>query len=283
MATLAISPSNGPGFPKIGEPEKRPYIKRELITPEKARQYLAMGREYDVRPSQGTVEMYARDMAAGQWRPDVAPICFDWNSVRLDGQHRLLAVIRFGQPVWMDVKRDMDPADWPFFDKGRKRGFGVTLRSEKHTNVAMKAAVATWLHRYAREDMFGTSPISDSEKYAALARHPFVTEASSAVMAAPERSIRLSAMAFVYTVALEHDEPLARRFFALVSTGVGFESSDHPAYLLRKKLIENRTTSRKQRQVYVAAIVVKAWNAFARGQTLRQLKQKPGDVFPQIA
>lgn len=90
------------------------------ITPALAREWLdGQGvnrtiRKYDV-------DRYARQMERGEWMVTHQGIAFNAAGRLIDGQHRLLAVIKAGTPVTMNVTFGMDDNAIKFIDTGVTR------------------------------------------------------------------------------------------------------------------------------------------------------------------
>jgi hypothetical protein len=108
-------------------PKYIPQGNMELITPEVAATYLKHN-EHNPRKvvSSKQVEAYARDMKAGEWFNNGEAIVFDANGNLKDGQHRLLAVVKAGVPVYMFVIRGVDPMVTTF-DYGLNRRMAAEL------------------------------------------------------------------------------------------------------------------------------------------------------------
>lgn len=99
----------------------------EWITPQKAREYL--GRNTNNRPiRRAVVEAYARDMAAGNWRVTHQGIAFSESGELVDGQHRLMAVIRAGVNVQMVVTRGVEDAAKVVIDQNAARSLADSLK-----------------------------------------------------------------------------------------------------------------------------------------------------------
>ena len=72
------------------------------VTPDMAETWLK--RNFNNRPvSQDTVNAYAREMKRGRWMPVHQGIAFDVNDALVDGQHRLLAIVKSGCTVRLMV------------------------------------------------------------------------------------------------------------------------------------------------------------------------------------
>src|SRR5262249_11917158 len=72
---------------------------------------------------QSDIFKYADDMLAGRWRLSFQGIAFDTSGRLIDGQHRLLAVLRSGMTIPFMVFRNVDMEIADSIDTGRKRSF----------------------------------------------------------------------------------------------------------------------------------------------------------------
>ena len=78
------------------------------VEPEQAQKWLERNiANRTLRPSR--VQEYATAMTEGRWRYTADPIRFDSDGKLIDGQHRLMAVVRSGCTVEMHVVRGLSP------------------------------------------------------------------------------------------------------------------------------------------------------------------------------
>ncbi len=111
------------------------------VTPALAQEWLAKN---DVNRTirSHNVSKYARNMGAGQWAMTGEPIKFSRFGKLLDGQHRLLAVIKSGATVKMLVVRGLDEESQVEMDSGAKRSASDALAFLGESNTALLAASA---------------------------------------------------------------------------------------------------------------------------------------------
>ena len=132
------------------------YSRTEVITPEKAAEYLS--RNIVNRPfKKDKIRQYAAAMRAGKWQLTHQGIAFKSTGELGDGQNRLKAVIEAGVPVEMTVFYDMDAT---ILDRGTPRSDRDTLiMSGIDSGVASKTATAAFnfLYKYA----YGSKPGDD--------------------------------------------------------------------------------------------------------------------------
>lgn len=127
-------------------------VKVEVITAERAREYLAYNEQN--RPlSWLTINKYASDMVAGRWMLSTDMIGFDTTGRLIQGQHRLNAVLvaeekQPGIEVPMMVGWGFPPSSYDVLDQGRMRSAAHVLMSHGMGNVARTAAMARQLLYY---------------------------------------------------------------------------------------------------------------------------------------
>ncbi|MDJ0554335.1 MAG: hypothetical protein QNJ68_07850 [Microcoleaceae cyanobacterium MO_207.B10] len=128
---------------------KKISIEIELITPEKAKEYLATRdtNKYTAFLKQSLVEMYAKDMRLGLWGIG-DPIKFNTLDELIDGQHRLEAVLQFGKPVKFYVVRNMLPECEGYIDLGvRTPAVVAKIRRLPITTASMATVKAMFTKR----------------------------------------------------------------------------------------------------------------------------------------
>lgn len=142
------------------------YQKTELITPERASELLLMNHA-NRTPSKSVIEKYARDMSAGKWELTHQGILLGKNNMVIDGQHRLMAVVKSGVTVSMMVfvNPELTSAlDVPV-DVGHKRGLDVLLGCSK-----LEVAVGNLAYSLCSGNTYCSA--SDVEPYVRLFKAP---------------------------------------------------------------------------------------------------------------
>ena len=121
------------------------------ITPEMAIDWLGRNRT-NRKLSQRTVQQYTEDMAAGRWVQTHQGIAFDTEGNLIDGQHRLVAVVRAKKPIEMLVSTGVEKTNGMLVvDNGRKRSIADQFRisgyeEDMYSNKAV-IAFANLLYR----------------------------------------------------------------------------------------------------------------------------------------
>jgi hypothetical protein len=103
------------------------------ISPELARQWLKTNFR-NRKVSDATVEAYARDAKTGNWIPTHQGVAFNDSDQLIDGQHRLLAIIKSGIPLdllvsfgWPTKVPGKQMTTMDAVDRGRTRSVGDQL------------------------------------------------------------------------------------------------------------------------------------------------------------
>lgn len=114
------------------------------ITPELAAYWMTFNIGNNRAISQNGVALYANDMTRGNFTLNPDAITFNKNGELTNGQHRLNAVIKSGQPINALVVFDFPVTQQDFmnFDTGRKRGSrdGLIVAGYKKDDLVLRAA-----------------------------------------------------------------------------------------------------------------------------------------------
>jgi hypothetical protein len=96
-------------------------IQKKLITPARASELLQSNVK-NRTPKNPVVSKYARDMANGKWKNDTFELIkISRSGVILDGQHRLMAVVKANIPIYFHVVEGVDDSVFDVLDTGSNR------------------------------------------------------------------------------------------------------------------------------------------------------------------
>jgi hypothetical protein len=145
------------------------------------------------------------------------------------------------------------------------------------------------LWRYENEFNLGDTSASPSHSQAeeVLRNHPGLRDSVKLVMGLCHRGSgsagSLCLLCFIHYVGSRINRDLADSFVNDVTKGIDL-NPESPAYLLRERLIANRVSKSKLPYIELAALYVKAWNAYVLGKTVRVLgwRRRQGEKFPEI-
>ena len=267
---------------------------QELVTPERASELLS--RNLGNRPvSDGRVTTYATAMRMGRWRTTPEPIILGLQDELLNGQHRLLALIRAGTAVEMTLSAGWPAEIFAVLDSGAKRSSADRLHGIGYQNCNILAAMAGWQCRWERRKV--TTSIVNAEVgfddlRITLERNPGlveITRRSHDRHMGELRPIPPAGALWAYYQMQRRDEDAAERFMEQVFRGENLTAAD-PAYVLRERLRRMRETSTRRMappQWVSIAMLVRAWNGFVLDKSVglsgQGLTTKIGARFPNFA
>lgn len=257
-------------------------IRVEKITPERAKELLATTRNRKVKP--GHVARLARDMTSGNWRSNsVAHVATTPDGeVMIDGQHRMMAVIASDTTVEMIVIYGESLHDQEVLDTGKARTLADTLTLRGEVNCNGLAAAIGWYWRRERGYYVSYPTLSIAEGLQVLSEHPALRQSLQPVRAV-SRQMKVPAglAACLHYEMTRIDPDSAADFWDKIDRGLDLHEH-HPIYLLRGRLIANATaTQAKVDTPVVQALIIKAWNAYIRGDDVRTLKWSRGGAHPE--
>ena len=253
-------------------------IEKRLITPAIAAMILQKN-EGNRRVRKDVVDRYANEMANGRWMENTGEtIKIAKDGHLIDGQHRLLALIKAAVQLSMHVCIDMDKEVFHKIDQGAVRNGGDVFQIagiksfnilpsiiQTHNNIKNGTLVS---HRTGVDDRLTHSLLL--EKYYQNPTYwDHVTTRASTWYAAFAKVLSPSVIGGVYSVALEINEQQADLFMDQLCTGI---TSSVPVSLCRKNLIQDRLSARRARPEVRIVWIVKAWNAFRSGAEPKQIK-----------
>jgi hypothetical protein len=261
-----------------------PDIRTELldVTPAMADAWLKanIGNR---RLSDRTVDLYARDMAAGRWLMNGEAIQLAVDGTLLNGQHRLAAIVKSGVTVKMLVIFNLPRATQETMDAGRKRtpvDFFV-MRGESNTKAL--AAIARRVALWERGDRSFRDVASFGEVSDLLKAHPEIRR-SAEIAERVHRSFKplsvsvLGTSHFLLHQVSPEDTPW---FFGAIERGAGLDEGN-PVLTLRERIRNDKDTGVQVNDVRAIGYVVRAWNAHREGRKLTRMQHAIGEPIPEI-
>lgn len=253
----------------------KPSASVVAVTPDVAARWLGKNlRNRNVRASH--VHNLARDMAAGRWQITGEAIKFATTGELIDGQHRLHAVIESGATVMLFVVRGLAPSAQDVMDTGSKRSSSDMLGLHGHKNSTTIAAAARLaLHIGTSSDTRAVrSTFTHTEIAQWVENHPEVESAASAAMALKGY---IEASPSVLTVAwmwLSKADPQACADFFNSIAQSQTQGLGDPRSALIKRLAHARRNSERLTATAQLSFIVRAWNAWRKGEQLTILRAK---------
>lgn len=264
----------------------------QRITPAKAKELLAANTTN--RPlSRSTVRGFAEAMRRGDWLVTHQGIAFDTRGVLVDGQHRLAAVIEADQPVEMTVFTEVEPDTFDVLDTGKRRNAADVLAIEGEKSTTMLAAMVrtVWLYRNRPDASWsgGAAAVTNHQIVQTLQANPKIREfvPVGERIATETGMIKSAAGAASYLVEQANKRARLDDWYEGIIDGAGLAKTD-PRLIFRKTMfamarrqagiVQRRRDTREHLALYL-----KAFNAWATGETLPSLRFTAREPVPAIA
>jgi len=257
------------------------HIEVEYVTPEMALEWLEKNT-HNRRKSERLIGVYAEAMKNGEWRLNGEPIIFDKKGTLQSGQHRLFACVESMTPFWTVVVRNAEPEAVYSLDAGRRRRMTDVLYLRGETDTAVLASALSWMWRWkvGAMDQLGETA-TNTHLLKLLEEHPEIRDCifwgrrwqkalgfSSGLVSA------------LYWGLRQVDAEDCEAFFTRVWEGSNLPAQD-PALTLIRWAQRAKLDPRRPSQVTIAAVVVKAWNAYREHRPLKTLSFRGVERFPE--
>lgn len=259
-----------------------------IITPEAAAAMLQ--RNNHNRPlKRQNIARFARAITDGNWKLQPNGIGIDINGDILDGQHRLLAIIKAGISVPMVLVTGLDPEAFKVTDTGARRSGADTLAVEDFANANLLAAVGYMIYNYFRVTKTGSVNLKSRAENYELHELALTYPKLSQVVAEAKLLYRTSEpKRFIeprligYTMALYSARyPQVRDWLESILTGMGLEPNS-PLTAYRNRLLADMVSGAKSHGVTHInnrqALLFRALNDTIRGKTQRTLRKLAGEA-----
>lgn len=257
------------------------------ITPDLAREWLSFNiHNRNIR--QRVVLAYAADMQDGNWRWNGETIKFAADGALLDGQHRLAAIAESGCTIPTLVVRGLKNDAQETVDGGAKRRFADVLKLRGEQTPIVLAAVLRNVVLWESSERFTATRYSptNAQMLQALEKYPWVRDiAAPAENCARHCGLPSSIVGFGWWLFSETapDDQTSRDvefFFGRLADGQALAKGD-PVYELRRAVENSRSVRGQRSQRYLAALMIKAWNAYRDGNKIGLLSYRPGGEKPE--
>lgn len=247
--------------------------------------------------SEDTAARYAAEMVAGRWQLNHQGIGIDIEGALVDGQHRLAAVIMANEKVPgirvpMMVTYDLPIEAGDTVDQGLRRQVAhiLSMRGEANTYVLAGALrlVAFYDSELSPGYWSNFRLLSGAAGEEELAKHPEIREsvkyASRANNGLTLPTALSAAHYLIHAATPDSQRRVVDEFFAALRHGENLDRG-HPVLALRENLMRQKANARNVRQrsaIEHFALVVKAFNATARGEKRVQSAWRNTEPLPRV-
>lgn len=257
----------------------------KTVTPEIAKQFLS--RNHGNRNlSDKHVDFLASEMINNRWFFDGQPIRLNENGRLLDGQHRLNAVVRSNTSQEFLVVTGIKSEAFKVMDTGKNRGAADVFKLSGIDYASQVSSASRLVHGISKGATRKKSKVSNSELLAFYEANPYILDCVKKSEKLYKEFAHIlswtNIAGFMYLFS-QRSVTDSEEFFHKLCTGLDL-SINSPIYVLRKKLMSDATSVNKLPSTDKFAMIIKAWNHYRKGNTIKYLKwNKENEKFPKIA
>ena len=262
-------------------------ISLQTIDPDMAREILGFNTGNFRNPDKLRIEKYANDMANGNWKFSGDSIKIS-DGVLLDGQHRLLAVIKSGKSIQTIIVKDLIE-DATYIDRGKPRTLSQWFRHLGYKNYTALAATGSLIYLHDNGFWLRSSvSVKDRDEATIIKYVKNNLDALQATFLFVNRPYlnKIIPLSIISTVAhigtgrgtAPENNAVAAWFWNGIANGSGLKEND-PPLTLRNRLLAGRGSERLT-PLQVRTLVTKAWNYAVRGEELTPRKLQLRSVGP---
>lgn len=263
-----------------------------VITPQEASEILATKNTKNRRPNKNHVNALALNMTNGTWVYNGDPIRFDANDVFIDGQHRMLALVKANVALPFKIVRGLNPDCFNTIDvESRPRTLADLFKIDGIPNYVSAAAVVKRYFALAKGATIiashnaGSSSISRDIKSSITVDDQcnFYYANQRVVDEAVKYSMYLRNQNQLLTIAdiggffvhlyltKHHSEDEIKGFFDQLV----FTSEITAINNLRNKLIIDKGAIKKMSGAFKQNLIAKVWNYYIKGKDVKVLAYNP--------
>lgn len=258
-------------------------VTQKVITPQMAEEMLKMNTRN--RPmNEGHVKALIKELQGGRWKINGDTICVSGNLL-VDGQHRLEACRRSGVPLTTLVVEGVGGDVFDTKDCGRRRNAADSLALLGEKNAFKLAASLAVVDRYMTGRMNAFVRYTNADIEHLLSKYPGVRESVTKCGSGAIGLVPFSIFAGLHYLFALKDSELADLVMNKIAKGAELVEGE-PIYVLRERLMRNSLSKSKLGGTYIAALMIKAWNATRSGNRVHSLRYtESGDTvesFPTI-
>lgn len=260
--------------------------KKLLITPSVAREILQSNLA-NRRVSQSKLNTYYTDMIFGRWKQDTGDtIRISKTNKLLDGQHRLLAIIKSNISLEMVICTDLEDNVMPFIDTGKSRNATDVFKIEGIPNEN-KIPSSIIFYERLKKGVAISGGWNSYTNYQILQMYLERPEYWQTIVKKAgtwyhnfSKILPPSFIAGVYAYLQSKHGEKADLFMEMVFKGT--DITNNSINLLRNRLIQDAMSKSKLSMEYRAALFIKTWNLFLQNKESKVLKYVPeNESYPK--
>lgn len=228
---------------------------------------------------------------ADKWKYNGETFKFSVEGKMIDAQHRCLAIVETGRSLKTDIVIGLEEDAFDTIDTGRNRNSSDVLSALGYKNYTALSSVAVFIMHYEtgntvgairarKKDLFNSDVVEFVEKNSPSLPN-FVNTYFNKFQTS-DKVVNFKLIGGLMWYFLDRHFKEAYTFFDKLMNGVNV-TRDEPVFILRKKLLQDKSSEYKMSDRQKAIFIVKTWNATRKGETLKILKWNPAnETMPEI-
>lgn len=230
------------------------------------------------------VDAIIDEIEKGKWKLTFQGISFATTGELNNGQHRCAAVVKSNKSIQVMFGFGEDRAAFYVTDIGGKRTGADILYIMGESNCPQLAATTKALYCCLSDIPRHNAPVSNSTLLEVLANNHGLREAVTAgITISGHLRVSASGIALAYYLISQskHNHRLTD-FMVALQTGANLRDGS-PILKLRNYLLKRgeRFPHGGSSRIYIAAAIIKTWNAYIKGKTPRGVYWKDSETFPK--
>jgi hypothetical protein len=264
-------------------------ISKKLVSPEDAKNWLENCNLDNRSINQHRVTAYVNDIVKGNWREDTGEcIKFSKTGKLLDGQHRLLAILKSGISINLHIANNLEDSVFNVLDTGKPRG---GMDAMKIAGVSAYAQLSATIQKYVilknggyRSDK--GNALSNSELLKIYNLRPLYWDAKGNYTNRQKlkfNHIMSATLIGSFSATFDDKDIIASEmFFEELCTGR--DITNETIDVLRNRLIKDKLTKiNKISKKVEIAFIIKTWNAYRLNKEYKFLRfDENTESFPTI-
>lgn len=232
------------------------------ITPSKAAEILERNVQ-NRKISYAKVDQYSRDMASGNWEETHEGIAFAEDGTLIDGQHRLLAIVKTGCAIKLNVTYGMSDSARTKINSGKPRSIKDQFTINRDYKYPAVIASVTRSMALIFQPQTKIISFSESEGVYLLRKNNIDDIISMAIAGKPK--ITVASMLASFVIGCEFDRDIVMDFAQATFSGTMLKAGD-PEYALRNFMLQNR--------VKQGAAVNKSMSSYSTSAMFSRIKKE---------
>jgi hypothetical protein len=264
-------------------------ISKKLVSPEDAKNWLENCNLKNRTINFHRVSSYVNDIVKGNWREDTGEcIKFSKTGKLLDGQHRLLAILKSGISIYLHIASNLEDSVFTVLDTGKPRGGQDAM---KIAGIGGYAQLSSIIQKYyilknGSYKSYKGNSLSNSELLNTYNLRSFYWDQK--VNYALRQKVKFSnvisnTLIGAFSATFDHkDVTTSELFFEELCTGKDITNSSID--VLRNRLIKEKVSKVNVLSKKVeTAFIIKTWNAYRLNKDFKILKfDESLENFPTI-